>query len=51
LPDDILIKYNLTQKNIWDRVYGKPSEELFDAVLEIASYAKKAYENAVKVYE
>lgn len=25
LPEDILIKYNLTTKNIWDRVYGKPS--------------------------
>ena len=33
LPEDILSKYNLTTKNIWDRVYGKPSEEFFDGVL------------------
>lgn len=26
LPEDVLMKYNLTTKNIWDRVYGKPSE-------------------------
>ena len=25
LPEDVLAKYNLTTKNIWDRVYGKPS--------------------------
>ncbi len=44
MPEEVLTKYNLTLKNIWDRVYGKPSEELFDAALEIASYAKKAFE-------
>lgn len=47
----MLSKYNLTTNNIWNRVYGKPSEELFDAVLEIASHAKKAFDLAVQTYE
>ena len=51
LPQEILTKYNLTPKNIWDRVHGKPSEELFDGVLEIAAHAKKCFELAVKEYE
>lgn len=51
LPEEVLIKYNLTIKNIWDRVYGKPSEELFDAALEVASYAKKAFEEATRIYK
>jgi hypothetical protein len=51
LPTDILIKYNLTQKNIWDRIYGKPSENFFDAVLEIAAFAKKLFDNAVSIFE
>lgn len=50
LPEDMLAKYNLTVRNIWDRVYGKPSEELFDVALEVASYAKRAYEEAVRIY-
>lgn len=50
LPEDVLAKYNLTTRNIWDRVHGKPSEELFDAALEVASYAKRAYEQAVSIY-
>jgi hypothetical protein len=44
LPEEILTKYNLTTKNIWNRIYGKPSEELFDGILEIASHAKKAFD-------
>lgn len=50
LPEEILGKYNLTTNNIWDRVHGKPSEELFDGVLEIASHAKKAFEEAVRIH-
>ena len=51
LPQEILTKYNLTPKNIWDRVHGKPSEELFDCALEIAAHAKKCYEMGVREYE
>lgn len=51
VPQDILAKYNLQPRSIWDRTRGKPSESLFDAVLEIASYSKKAFEEAIKVYE
>jgi NADH dehydrogenase [ubiquinone] 1 alpha subcomplex assembly factor 6 len=50
LPEDLLSKYSLTVRNIWDRVYGKPSEELFDVALEVASYAKRAFEEAVRIY-
>lgn len=25
MPEEVLAKYNLTVRNIWDRVYGKPS--------------------------
>ena len=45
------MKYNLQPRNIWDRTRGKPSEFLFDAVLEIAAYSKRAFEEAIKVYE
>lgn len=44
IPADILMKYNLQPRTIWDRTRGKPSESLFDGVLEIASYAKKSFE-------
>ena len=50
VPADILMKYNLQPRSIWDRTRGKPSESLFDAVLEIASYAKKAFEQAIQIY-
>jgi NADH dehydrogenase [ubiquinone] 1 alpha subcomplex assembly factor 6 len=33
VPSDILMKYNLQPRSIWDRTRGKPSESLFDAVL------------------
>jgi hypothetical protein len=46
-----LAKYNLTTKTIWNRVYGKPSEELFDGVLEIAAHAKKSFDIAVETYK
>ena len=41
VPLDIMTKYNVNPKKIWDRIHGKPSEDFFDAVLEIAAYAKK----------
>lgn len=47
---DVLQKYNLSPTKIWDRLYGKPSEELFDAVLEIAAFAKKSYEESISIY-
>ncbi len=50
VPSDILTKYNLQPRSIWDRTRGKPSQSLFDAVLEIASHAKKAFEEAIQIY-
>ena len=35
LPNDILAKYNLSVKNLWDRVSGKPHADLNDAILEL----------------
>ena len=41
LPKDICFKYNLTMMNIWERRDGIPKEEFFDAVLELASFARR----------
>jgi len=46
LPDDILRKHNVSVRNLWNRVEGKPKEELFDVILEVASHAKKHLEVA-----
>jgi hypothetical protein len=45
------VKVRADFRAISDRTWGKPSESLFDAVLEIASYAKKAFEQAIRIYE
>jgi NADH dehydrogenase [ubiquinone] 1 alpha subcomplex assembly factor 6 len=41
VPQDLLDKHNLTLRNMWDRVYGKANEDLFDVVLEVAAYARE----------
>jgi len=42
MPEDINRKHNVSVRNLWDRVLGKPKDELFDVVLEVASYAKQS---------
>ncbi len=33
---------------MWDRVEGKPKEELQDVILEVAAYAKKCLDESAK---
>ncbi|KAL4470689.1 hypothetical protein ABPG72_001800 [Tetrahymena utriculariae] len=46
MPEDINRKYNVSVRNLWDRVEGKPKDQLFDVVLEVASYAKKSLDES-----
>lgn len=46
MPEDINRKYNVSVRNLWNRVEGKPKDELFDVVLEVAAYAKKSLDDA-----
>ncbi|KRX03566.1 Terpenoid synthase [Pseudocohnilembus persalinus] len=46
MPDDLLRKHNVSVRNLWDRIEGKPKDELFDVVLEVAAFAKKCLEEA-----
>jgi hypothetical protein len=34
-------KHNVTIRNLWERVEGKPRDELFDVVLEVAAFARQ----------
>lgn len=27
-------------RNLWDRIKGKPKEELYDAILEVAAFSR-----------
>lgn len=40
LPNDICEKHSVSLRNLWERVEGKPKDELFDVVLEVAAYAR-----------
>ena len=37
LPLDICEKHGISVANIWERINGKPREEFYDAVLELAN--------------
>lgn len=50
LPASVLSKHNIRSNKIWDRIYGKPVDELGDAILEIASYGKATLEQAIQRY-
>ena len=34
MPQDICDKHLVSIRNLWNRVYGKPKEELYDVILE-----------------
>ncbi len=51
IPEDILFSHNLTADKLWDRVHGKPKEEIFDAVLDIAAMAKNDFEKSIQIYK
>lgn len=42
MPADIQMKHNISVKTLWDRRNGKPKDELFDVVLEVAAYARES---------
>lgn len=46
MPEDILRKNNVSVRTLWDRVEGRPKDELFDVVLEVAAYSKKCLDEA-----
>jgi len=46
LPEDIMRKHNVSVRNLWNRIDGKPKDELFDVILEVAAHAKKHLELA-----
>ena len=48
LPSDVCAKHNVTIRNLWERVEGKPRDELFDVVLEVAAYAREHLMEAKK---
>ena len=33
MPADICLKLNVNVRNLWDRIYGKPNDDLFDVIL------------------
>jgi NADH dehydrogenase [ubiquinone] 1 alpha subcomplex assembly factor 6 len=41
LPEDLQRKHNVTVRTLWSRHDGKPKEELFDLVLEVAAYSRE----------
>ncbi|CAD8050868.1 unnamed protein product [Paramecium sonneborni] len=40
LPEDIKFKHSINVRSLWDRIRGEPKEELYDAVLEVAAFAR-----------
>lgn len=48
MPQDICAKHSVFIRNLWNRQYGTPKEELYDVVLEVASYAR---ENLIRAIE
>ena len=50
LPQDVMakvihklskiFKHNINVRNLWERIEGKPKDELFDVILEVAAYAR-----------
>jgi NADH dehydrogenase [ubiquinone] 1 alpha subcomplex assembly factor 6 len=46
MPDDVMRKYNVSVRNLWDRIEGKPKDDLFDVILEVAAFAKKCLDEA-----
>lgn len=46
MPEDILRKHNINVRNLWNRVEGKPKDELYDVVLEVAAFSKKCLDEA-----
>ena len=47
MPIDLMEKHNVSLRNLWDRVYGKPNEDLFDVVLEVSAYARMHLKNSL----
>ena len=48
MPDDVMRKYNVNVRNLWDRVEGKPKDDLFDVILEVSAFAKKCLDESKK---
>lgn len=48
LPFDVCERHNVNVRNIWERINGKPREELQDVVLELAALARRYLTEASK---
>lgn len=46
MPEDIMRKYSVNVRNLWDRVEGKPKDDLFDVILEVTAFAKKCLDES-----
>jgi len=46
LPHDICERHNVNVRNLWERIKGKPREELQDVVLELSSLARRYLKEA-----
>jgi hypothetical protein len=40
IPEDIKIRHSISVRTLWNRIEGKPKEELYDAVLEVSAFAR-----------
>lgn len=49
MPKDIMEKHSVSIGNMWDRVYGKANENLFDVVLEVSAYAREHINRAKEI--
>eukprot|EP01016_Furgasonia_blochmanni_P034097 TRINITY_DN3639_c0_g1_i12.p1 TRINITY_DN3639_c0_g1~~TRINITY_DN3639_c0_g1_i12.p1 ORF type:complete len:357 (+),score=61.74 TRINITY_DN3639_c0_g1_i12:171-1241(+) len=50
-PQETLTRHNVSVRNLWDRIQGKPNDDLYDAVLEVAAHAKMHLDEAKKIKE
>ncbi|EGR30252.1 hypothetical protein IMG5_136840 [Ichthyophthirius multifiliis] len=48
MPEEINRKHNVSVRNLWDRINGKPKDQLFDVILEVAAYAKQSLDDSKK---
>jgi len=40
IPEDLQNKHSINVRTLWNRIDGKPKEELYDAILDVSAFSR-----------